>query len=29
MDCFRRADINTGLAVNTHVLVNLCLLILH
>lgn len=29
MDCFGRADIDTGLAVHAHVLVNLGLLVLH
>jgi len=29
MDSFGRADIDTGLAVNAHVLVDLCLLVLH
>lgn len=29
MNCFGRADINTGLAVNAHILVNLCLALFH
>lgn len=28
VNCFRRADVNAGLAVHTHILVNFCLLIL-
>ena len=29
MNCFRRAGVDTGLAVNAHVLVHFCLVVLH